>query len=245
MRRLLVTALLALAACPKAPEAVVTPPPPPPPPNQVPPGCELNLSGTYKLQDDASFRYDVSDDGNAIHVRAFRQFGATRQDINSPAAVFELHRTPEGVRGAATTQAPTLSGAKTCTVLFPYEFTACVGTTVTFRTVQQVKLGEDCKPEDPLHPDFVEHVLVRVPPPDAGAATPPAALIDAGPAPAPTDAGAPIAAPIDAGPSDAGAAPIAAPVDAGTPGPVDAGALIDAGVVTQSVDAGAVGITAP
>ena len=249
MRRLLVTALFALAACPKAPEAVVPAPTPPPPPNLVPPGCELNLSGTYKLQDDASFRYDVADDGTAIHVRAFRQFGATRQDINSPAAMFELRRTPEGVRGAATTQAPTLSNQRTCTVLFPYEFTACVGNTITFRTVQQVKLAEDCKPEDPLHPDFVEHVLMRLPAPDAGAtpapAPVPAPVIDAGPPPAPIDAGAPIAAPIDAGPVDAGAAPIPAPADAGLPGAVDAGALIDAGVVTQSVDSGAAGITAP
>ena len=229
--------------------------PPPPPPNLVPPGCELNLAGTYKLQDDATFRYDVTDDGTAIHVHAFHQFGETRKDINSPAAEFELRRTPEGIHGSATTQSKTLSGAKTCEVLFPYEFTACVGNTVTFRTVQQVKLGEDCKPQDPLHPDFVEHVLVRLPASDAGAQTPPT-MVDAGSPPVPSDAGAPIAAPLDA-----------RSVDAGSRIPLDAGALIDAGdqsattleearlrwearrldagVVTQSVDSGSPSGTAP
>lgn len=229
MRRLLPFALILLAACPKAPEAVVPPPPPPPPLPKVPPGCEQNLAGSYHHQDDATFRYEVADDGASVTIKAFRQYGQTREEIASSAATITLQRTATGLRGAALTQAKTLSGAKTCTVTFPYEVTACTAAGLTLRTVHEVRLTEACEPEDPLHPDLAENVLVRDPTPaavDAG----PAAVPDAG---APADAG--MAAPLDAGAIATPDAGSAAP-DAG---PIAADAGVSAPVVTQGVDAGA------
>jgi hypothetical protein len=176
---------------------------------KVPPGCERSLAGTYRHQDDETFRYDVTDDGSAVHIRAYHQFGATRQAIASSAADIDLRRTPEGLRGSAETTAPTLSGARTCTVTFPYEVTACSPTALTLRTVLRFQLTEACEPEDPLHLDFASNVLVRVAESDAGESA------DAGPG----DAGA---AELDAGDAiDAGAA-------TGEAGPSDAGAELDA-----------------
>jgi hypothetical protein len=208
---LLALALIGLAGCPKQPAAVVQAPPPPPSP-RVPAGCETSLSGTYRHHDDETFRYQVSDDGHQVRIHAFRQFGATEQPIASSAADITLERTPQGLRGSATTQAPTLSGARTCTVSFPYEVSACSPTQITLRTLHEVRLTESCQPEDALHPDFVENVLVREPQaPDAGAA-------DAGAEP------------------DSGASAVG--VDAGLALDSGAATLLDAGMVSTASDAG-------
>jgi hypothetical protein len=227
VRRLVFLALLLVAGCPKAPEAVAPPAPvaPPPPLPKVPPGCELSLAGNYHHQDDASFRYDIADDGSTVTIHAFRQYGQTREEIASTAAIISLQRTPEGLRGSASTQAKTLSGQKTCTVSFPYEVTACTPTGITLRTVHELRLTETCELEDPLHLDFAENVLVRELPADAGT---PIAANDAGA----LDAGAAEAGAIDAG---------VAPLDAGLGSAADGGApALDAGaILTQGVDGGA------
>lgn len=245
VRRYLFALALLLAGCPKQPQAVVPVPPPPPPPPSVPSGCEASLAGTYRHHDDETFRYDITDDGRQVHIHAYRQFGNTRQPIASSAADIALARTPQGLRGTATTQAPTLSGARTCTVSFPYEVTACSAAQITLRTLHEVRLTESCQPEDALHPDFVENVLVReAEAPDAGALD--AGLADAGledagarPVDAGPDAGLVATGATDAGGADAGPI-LSIESDAGMP-VLDGGSITDAGApVTHGVgpDAG-------
>ena len=228
-----------------APTATAPKPPAPPPPApapHVPPGCEADLSGAYRHRDDATFRYDVRDDGALVHVVAYRQFGETRQLIASPAADITLRRTPHGLVGEAQTRAPTLSGRRMCPVTFPYEITACAKGQLTLQTVREVRLAEDCTAQDAAHRTLVESVLLRVDPPlastaDAGIAADAGDSTDGGArALLAADAGAPGRA-VEPAPNvatDGGAAARPQPTDASdagqaTPPSVTQGVATDAG----------------
>lgn len=236
MRHVPLLALLLLAGCPHA--APVAEPPPPPPLPRIPAHCELPLAGSYHHRDDATFAFELTDDGTTVHATAFRRFGQTRQPIASTASQIALRRTPQGFRGESHAQQEVIPGALSCPVVFPYEVTACTAEGITLRGLPAMDVKVERAPlldggftlacGGAFAPTggFTENVLVRdgadagPAPLDAGAVSMPA---DAGPADAgPGDAGASAVAPPDAGPeNDAGAAP----GDAGAADRRDAGVV--------------------
>jgi hypothetical protein len=161
---------LLFAACTPAQIRLPEPSPevaPPPVLAHVPPGCEANLSGTYAHRDDNTYRYTISDDGQHLRLRAFRQYGGTRVELATTSEV-ELQRTATGIHGESIVAAHTRLG-QPCPVRFPYELTACSAEGLTLRTAQQLGLNDQCAVTDGVHLDLIETGLLRLPAADAGA----------------------------------------------------------------------------
>jgi hypothetical protein len=73
-----------LCGCPRPVPTPVEPRPAPPPPIQIPPGCDLALSGDWEHQDDPSFRYHFEDDRADVTVWVYRVFPPIGVDAGSP-----------------------------------------------------------------------------------------------------------------------------------------------------------------
>ncbi len=168
-RLALVGGLVMFAGCPSATTTASGPSATPastaeaPPVTALPPGCEASLAGQYHHEEDETYRYDVTDDGKAVVISAYRQHGAAREPLpeeEGAAGVIRLQRTPEGFAGSAKGVATTHSG-ESCEVEFPYQVVACSPQGLTLNTHHEFTLNEDCSVEDESLPEMVENHLVR------------------------------------------------------------------------------------
>lgn len=126
-----------------------------PEPAVVPRGCEINLSGRYRLQRKPSLRYLVTDDGEHLLARPLDAL-----DGGDPAAMaMVLDRTPRGFVGKIVGYARTAAGAL-CPVTFAAELIACGPEGLTVRSEDSVSVDEQCRVRR-LEGSATEKVLVR------------------------------------------------------------------------------------
>ena len=126
-----------------------------PEPVRIPEGCAINLSGRYRAQADASFRYLIDDDGESLR--------ATLQATDAgsgPAPRLELARTPEGFVGKVVAEALTAGGQR-CPVHYEAQITACRAGEVVVRSQHAVSIDESCRVLDFERAAASDTVLLR------------------------------------------------------------------------------------
>lgn len=160
---LLAASLLSLAAgCVRA-APTGAPPPPAPAPLDIPPGCEVDLSGHYVHQDNATFQYAARDDGGAVRLDVLRVLAdAGLPEGGAVQHWVELQRTARGFVGATHAPGFTASGAE-CRVQFPTELTACHDGGLVLRAAASVAIDEGCAPDARSTRRLLEHRLLRAP----------------------------------------------------------------------------------
>jgi len=109
-------------------------------PISVPRGCEVNLSGSYRLSSGRSAaRYSVTDDGTRLTARALAEDAA-----QAPGMALVLDRTPKGFVGQVVGTART-EGGRDCPVAFSAALTACSAEAIVVRSVDELKVDERCR----------------------------------------------------------------------------------------------------
>jgi hypothetical protein len=133
----------------------------------VPPGCEANLSGEYRHQDDPSYRYRAADDGRQLTLHPYRVSEDGTAGEVSPHAqdmVLELNRTPDGFMGVfrMTEMAGPADAGVRCQALFSAKVLACAPSKLTLQVEQEYAMDQYCKRVDTGGPDLAEHILLKV-----------------------------------------------------------------------------------
>ena len=105
----------------------------------VPKGCEINLSGRYRLSKKPGGRFEVEDDGTHLTARPIGGF-----DGGSDPGALTADRTPNGFVGLVLGTARTATG-KDCAVAFKAEIVACSAQGVTLRSDDAVAVDEKCR----------------------------------------------------------------------------------------------------
>jgi len=139
-------------------------PPAPPPATSVerplPEGCTGDFAGRWILASDPSWSYRATDDGGTVVLDVERRWadGGTPERTSSARVV--LRRTPGGLTGE--TRAPRMgTTGPGCQASLPVELTGCPDGGLLLRTVERMRVDEQCAAVDPSPPETRTYLLVR------------------------------------------------------------------------------------
>ncbi len=150
--------LALLAAC------AAPPPPPPATPaaRMLPEGCGDDFSGRWVLASDRSWGYRATDDGGTVVLDVERHWadGGTPERRSSARVV--LRRTPSGLSGE--TRAPRMGASGPgCEASLPVELTGCPDGGLLLRTVERMRVDDQCTAVDASPPETRSYLLIRAP----------------------------------------------------------------------------------
>lgn len=169
----------AVTGCPRSPPVPDPLPPKPraPPVAQVPPGCEVDLSGEYTYEGHPDWRYMAVDDGGmlALTLRRYHPDAGPLAAQQDGGVAIRLERTPKGFVGGVEYSTFAGPGGR-CPVRFGTAVLECGDGGIRLESVDAVALDPACQP---LQPDGGvwrrEHRLIAVTPsplPASGTAGP-------------------------------------------------------------------------
>ena len=143
----------------------VHPTPVAPPPSataglHLPNGCDQDLSGSYALADDATYRYLALEDGGVLTLTA----SLASSDGGLPKAVLTFRRSDQGFSGESVGQVILPKSGEECEAHFPAEVRGCADGGLLIASPDSTPLGEGCQTPPSPHPSpWVEHRLIRLP----------------------------------------------------------------------------------
>ena len=126
----------------------------------LPEGCPGEFAGRWVLASDPSWSYRASDDGGTVVLDVERRWadGGTPERTSSARVV--LRRTPGGLTGE--TRAPRMgTTGPGCQASLPVELTGCPDGGLLLRTVERMRVDEQCAAVDPSPPETRTYLLVR------------------------------------------------------------------------------------
>jgi hypothetical protein len=118
------------------------------------------------LASDPSWSYRATDDGGTVVLDVERRWADGGTPARASSARVVLRRTPAGLVGEtrAPRMGPTGPG---CEASLPVELTGCPDGGIVLRTVERMRVDEQCTPVDAAPPGTRTYLLVRTAP-DAG-----------------------------------------------------------------------------
>jgi hypothetical protein len=149
-----VLALLAACAAP--------PPPPPETPvsGALPAGCQDGFAGRWVLSSDPSWSYRATDDGGTVVLEVERRWADGGTPSRASSARVVLRRTPSGLVGE--TRAPRMGpSGPGCEASLPVELSGCPDGGLLLKTVERVRVDEQCAAVDAAPPEMRNYLLVR------------------------------------------------------------------------------------
>jgi len=157
MRRVLLAALVATAACKK--------------PVAAPRFCSQDLSGVWVNASDQHFAYRLEDKGERVDGKFFAREEDGGESTSQPGEpiLIELHRGAETLDGVMKSSGQSPTG-RTCPIDFKLQFTSCEAASMQVVAETKVSVRDDCsraREEDggPARTTLVEYRWER---PDAG-----------------------------------------------------------------------------
>lgn len=108
-------------------------------PISVPRGCDINLTGRYRLAGRAEARYEVIDDGHHLSARAL---GADASEGSG--MTLALDRTARGFIGHVLGTART-EGGRECPVAFSASLVACHAEDIVLQSADELNVDEQCR----------------------------------------------------------------------------------------------------
>lgn len=105
----------------------------------VPRGCDINLTGRYRLAGRAEARYEIEDDGHHLTARAL---GAGASEGGG--MTLALDRTARGFVGHVLGTART-EGGRECPVAFSASLVACHAEGIVLQSADELKVDEQCR----------------------------------------------------------------------------------------------------
>jgi hypothetical protein len=112
----------------------------------IPKGCEAPLGGTYRLQENESFRYLADDDGGTLvlHLRRAQEDGGT-SPVGDPGNTRVVLTRTEGGFVGDTLSTQQNSQHALCQVSLPTLVRACDAQGLTLRTMDRTEIDEQCR----------------------------------------------------------------------------------------------------